>query len=74
MGVFSNNTEALLYYETYCVNCVHRYGCVVRSIHKRYNGNMDFQDILDSLIPLKENGENGRCSMLAETSIERKRR
>jgi hypothetical protein len=80
MGYFSNGTEGLDYQENYCFKCVNFIqrkgedvpGCRVWDLHLRYNYELCnskslAREILDSLIPMSEDGcYNWECSMFLE--------
>ena len=55
MGYFSNGTEGQMYEERYCSRCVHRddeYGCPIWNLHFVFNGEAEWRDTLDMLIPM----------------------
>jgi hypothetical protein len=74
VGIFANGTEGQLYQEkycfegadgNYCVNFKDRddglgLGCPVWDMHLFYNGNEEWADICDYLIPVVD-GENKKC-------------
>lgn len=72
MGYFSNGTEAMMYEEQYCDNCVHqdgpdgKSGCAVWLAHFLYNYKEcnNPESILHLLIPRSKDGlTNEKCLM-----------
>jgi len=68
MGYFPNNTEAELYKEIYCYNCIHWSNteiCPVEEAHLLHNYNEcnNKSSILHILIPRDANGINMQCKM-----------
>lgn len=76
MGYFSNGTEGMMYEEEYCFQCIHNNEeeqCQVWYLHEVFNydavgknADKNIKKILNALIPRKENGVNGECSMYLE--------
>lgn len=78
MGYFSNGTEALLYEEMYCEQCLHNRGehlCAVMQAHwdcASYPKSQFHVDgspermVLDTFIPLDVDGINQECTMLMQ--------
>ncbi len=71
MGYFSNGAEGSMYQEQYCCNCYHdlKLDCKVWLLHLVYNGNDLMNPMLEKLIPVDENGHNGKCSMFVPNEI-----
>lgn len=77
MGYFSNGSEGESYWATFCAKCIHREGpdkksgCSIWLAHllHQYRAEGDLKDVLDLLIPRRENGlGNKRCTMFVEAA------
>jgi len=65
MGYFSNGTEAEMYEEKYCDNCIHNEGCQVWLLHliHNYDEANNEKSMLHKLIPMNDKGFNEECTM-----------
>ena len=84
MGYFANGTEALMYQEKYCFNCINYRdkndgrgpGCPIWDLHFLYDYELcnDKENIgkimLDVLIPMTEEGYNEKCAMFLRKESE----
>lgn len=80
MAYFSNGTEGMDYESRYCDNCVHfvdkqgSYACPVWNLHMEFNYDQckngktgkAIAKILGTLIPRRDDGFAGDCSMFVE--------
>lgn len=71
MGYFSNSTEGDIYFAKYCENCANddaKEGCFIWWLHLTYNGDPEYEDRLDAMIPREVPGLNGNgpCVMFRE--------
>jgi len=79
MAHFEDNESGLAYEQRYCTRCVHREGeisCPIMAMHVLYSSKPDDKTcpvhiILDSLIPVNEQGEIGECSMFLSDEYDR---
>lgn len=83
MGYFPNGTAGDMYEAEYCARCIHNHndpekpGCPVMLAHVLYayeecNSKSNAKHMLDLLIPVRQDGFNGKCAMFV--SVETLRR
>lgn len=71
MGYFANGTEVMDYEQKYCCNCEHGRGsgCAIMDLHFNFGHELTNKKdhagkiMLDTLIPVEQNGFSGKCSM-----------
>lgn len=78
MAYFSNGTEGMMYESEYCDKCTHMhdekgepYACSILELHYEFNYDQGgktkagkaIKKVLETLIPTKENGFPGECTM-----------
>ena len=67
MARFSNGTEFGYWYSDNCNTCIHAGeagSCEIMAVHMAHSGcQSEIQEILDTLIPVDEQGNNKRCPL-----------
>jgi hypothetical protein len=68
MAYFANGSMGQAYEEAWCNQCLHQQGCTIWSLHLEHNYTSDktIRELLNTLIPVDEDGHPGKCSMFYE--------